>query len=155
MLENQTFECKREYISELSTEQSLTFEYADKIFAEKGVKFGKEQKQSLGLFLSDGRYNNLALILSDQCPYTTKTAIFEGLNKDKFKDHKEFAGSIFKQIEDVHAYLHVFNRTRSTFEGAYRIDHPDYPDVAIREAYVKRVDPSGLLYRWQRIGQYV
>ncbi len=125
-----------QFISELSIEQNLTFEYANKIFAENDVKFGNEQKQSLGLFMADGRYNNLALILSDQCPYTTKAAIFEGLNKDKFKDRKEFSGSLFKQIEEVHAYLHVFNRTRSTFEGVYRIDHPDYPDVAIREAYV-------------------
>jgi ATP-dependent DNA helicase RecG len=125
-----------QYISELSTEQIITFEYADKVFADKAVKFGKEQKQSLGLFLPDGRYNNLALILSDQCPYTTKAAIFEGLNKDKFKDRKEFTGSLFRQIEDVHAYLHVFNRIRSTFEGVYRVDHPDYPDVVIREAYI-------------------
>ena len=125
-----------QFISELSIAQNLTFEYADKIFAEKNVKFGKEQKQSLGLLLTDGRYNNLALILSDQCPYTTKAAIFEGLNKDTFKDRKEFNGSLFKQIEDIHAYLHVFNRVRSTFEGVYRLDHPDYPDIAIREAYV-------------------
>ena len=125
-----------QYISELSIEQDLTFEYAEKVFAEKDVRFGKEQKQSLGLYLTDGRFNNLALILSDQCPYTTKAAIFEGLNKDIFKDRKEFKGSLFKQIEDIHAYLHVFNRVRSTFEGVYRIDHPDYPDVAIREAYV-------------------
>ena len=127
---------KGQFISELSIEQNLTFEYANKVFAEKDVKFGKEQKQSLGLFLPDGRYNNLALILSDECPYTTKTAIFEGLNKDRFKDRKEFTGSLLKQIEDVHAYLHVFNRVRSTFEGIYRVDYPDYPDVAIREAYV-------------------
>ena len=125
-----------QFISELSIEQNLTFECADRIFAEREVKFGKEQKQSLGLFLPDGRYTNLALILSDQCPYTTKTAIFEGLNKDKFKDRKEFTGSLFKQIEDVRAYLHVFNRMRGTFEGVYRVDHPDYPDIAIREAYV-------------------
>jgi len=125
-----------QFIAELSIEQNLTFEYADRVFAEKDVKFGKEQKQSLGLIRPDGRYTNLALILSDQCPYTTKAAIFEGLNKEKFKDRKEFTGSLFKQIEDVHTYLHVFNRSRSTFEGVYRVDHPDYPDVAIREAYV-------------------
>ena len=125
-----------QFIAELSIEQNLTFEYANRIFAEKEVKFGKEQKQSLGLVRPDGRYTNLALILSDQCPYTTKAAIFEGLNKEKFKDRKEFTGSLFQQIEDVHAYLNVFNRVRSTFEGVYRVDHPDYPDVAIREAYV-------------------
>jgi len=125
-----------QFIAELSIEQGLTFEYADKVFVEKGVKFGEEQKQSLGLIRPDGRYTNLALILSDQCPYTTKAAIFEGMTKEKFKDRKEFTGSIFKQIEEVHSYLHVFNRTRSTIEGMYRVDHPDYPPVTIRESYI-------------------
>jgi ATP-dependent DNA helicase RecG len=128
--------CIEQYTAELSIEQNLTFEYAIKVFSQNEVKFGREQKQSLGLIRPDGRYTNLALIISDQCPYTTKAAIFEGLNKEKFKDRKEFGGSLFKQMEDVHAYLHVFNRVRSTFEGVYRVDHPDYPDTAIREAYV-------------------
>ena len=125
-----------QFIAELSIDQNLTFEYADRVFSQKEVKFGREQKQSLGLIRPDGRYTNLALILADQCPYTTKAAIFEGLNKEKFKDRKEFSGSIFQQMEEVHAYLHVFNRVRSTFEGVFRVDHPDYPNVVIREAYV-------------------
>jgi len=125
-----------QFIAELSIEQDLTFDYANKMFAEKNVKFGKEQKQSLGLIRSDGRYTNLALILSDQCPYTTKAAIFEGITKEKFKDRKEFTGSVFKQIEEVNSYLHVFNRTRSTIGSVYRVDHPDYPPVAIRESYI-------------------
>jgi len=125
-----------QFLTELSVEQDLTFDYATQIFAEKEVKFGEGQKQTLGLLRTDGRYTNLALILSDQNPYTTKAAIFEGLSKAKFKDRKEFGGSIFKQIDDVHAYLHVFNRTRSTFEGVYRVDHPDYPDEGIRESLI-------------------
>ncbi len=125
-----------QFISELSIEQDLTFEYADKIFAEKEVVFGEQQKRTLGLIRPDGRFSNLALILSDQCPYTTKVAIFEGTNKESFKDRKEFTGSLFKQIDEVMAYLHVFNRVRGTFKGAYRIDHPDYPNVTLREAYV-------------------
>lgn len=125
-----------QFISDLSTRQNLTFDYVDKIFSEKDVAFGEQQKRTLGLIRSDGRYSNLALILSDQCPYTTKAAIFEGTNKENFKDRKEFTGSLFKQIDEVLAYLHVFNRVRGTFEGVYRIDHPDYPDVTLREAYV-------------------
>ena len=125
-----------QFIADLSIEQNLTFEYADKVFSDKDVKFGQQQKQSLGLIHPDGRYTNLALILSDQCPYTTKAAIFEGVNKERFKDRKEFTGSIFKQIDDVLAYLHVFNRVYGTFEGAYRIDHSDYPDISMREAYI-------------------
>jgi len=125
-----------QFINELSIEQNLTFEYADKTFSEKEIKFGQQQKQSLGLINQDDRYTNLALILSDQCPYSTKAAIFEGLNKEMFKDRKEFTGSIFKQIDDVLAYLHVYNRTHGIIEGAYRIDNPDYPEVTLREAYI-------------------
>jgi len=125
-----------QFITELSIEQNLTFEYAGGIFSGKEIKFGQQQKQSLGLIKADGRYTNLALILSDQCPFSTKAAIFEGTNKELFKDRKEFTGSIFKQIEDVLAYLHVFNRVRGTFEGVYRIDHTDYPVFALREAYI-------------------
>ena len=79
-------------------EQDLTFEYAARNFAEKDISFGDRQKQSFGLIRPDGRYTNLALILSDQCPYTTKAAIFEGTNKDKFKDRKEFTGSLFNKL---------------------------------------------------------
>ena len=125
-----------QFISDLSTEQNLTFDYAGKVFIDNEIAFGPQQKRTLGLVRSDGRYSNLALILSDQCPYTTKAAIFEGRNKENFKDRKEFAGSLFKQIDEVLAYLHVFNRVHGTFEGAYRIDHPDYPEIAFREAYV-------------------
>jgi ATP-dependent DNA helicase RecG len=114
----------------------LTFEYTEQVFSEKDVEFEIQQKQSLGLIRPDGRFSNLALLLSDQCPYTTKAAIFEGINKEKFKDRKEFSGSLFKQIDDVLAYRHVYNRARGTFEGAYRIDHADYPDVVLREAFV-------------------
>jgi len=125
-----------QFVAELSIEQDLTFEYADGMFSDSDVKFGQEQKKSLGLVRPDGRYTNLALILSDQCPYTTKAAIFEGTNKEKFKDRKEFTGSIFKQIDEVLTYLHVYNRVAGTFEGAHRIDHADYPDVTLREAYI-------------------
>ncbi|MCK5848976.1 MAG: hypothetical protein KAH01_07270 [Caldisericia bacterium] len=64
------------------------------------MAFSEQQKRTLGLICPDGRFSNLALILSDQCPYTTKAAIFEGTNKEKFKDRKEFSGSLFKQIDD-------------------------------------------------------
>ena len=101
MIEKQDVEFKREYngmghfILELSIEQNLTFDYAEKVFTEKEVTFNENQKRTLGLIRPDDRYSNLALILSDQCPYSTKAAIFEGLNKENFKDRKEFTGSLF------------------------------------------------------------
>ena len=125
-----------QFLGDISINQHLTFECANGYFVKNDVKLGMEYKQSLGLMNSDGRFTNLALILSDQCPYTAKVVIFEGLNKDKVKERKEFTGSLLKQMEDVPAYLRVFNRVRSTYQGVCRTDQPDYPDVAIREAFL-------------------
>ena len=130
---------KPKFIESLSLEQNLTFEYAVKVFEDKGVLFGETQRQSLGLIRADGRYSNLALLLSDQCPYSIKAAIFQGTTKEIFKDRKEFSGSVFKQIDDVLAYLNVYNKIASTFEGLYRIDHPDYPEVVLRESIIKGI----------------
>ncbi|MCL2671072.1 MAG: putative DNA binding domain-containing protein [Clostridiales bacterium] len=124
------------YITELSIEQNLSFLYADKVFAEKDVKFGYSQKQSLGLIHPDGRFTNLALLLSDQCPHTTKAAIFEGTNKENFKDRKEFSGSLFRQIDEMLSYLHIFNRIHGSVQGVYRVDRPDYPEISLKEAYL-------------------
>lgn len=53
----------------------------------------------------DDQYTNLALILSDQCPHTTKIAVFGDETNTSFKDAKEFGGSIFKQLNDSYSYL--------------------------------------------------
>ncbi|MDR1062040.1 MAG: putative DNA binding domain-containing protein [Clostridiales bacterium] len=127
------------FIEALSLEQNLSFGYAAKIFDDNNVPFGEAQRQSLGLVRADGRYSNLALLLSDQCPYSIKAAIFQGVTKENFKDRKEFAGSVFKQINEVLAYLNVYNKVASTFEGAYRVDHPDYPEIVLREAVINAV----------------
>lgn len=127
------------FIEALSLEQNLSFDYAVKVFDDNGVQFSETHRQSLGLIRADGRYSNLALLLSDQCPYSIKAAIFQGATKEDFKDRKEFIGSVFKQIDEVLAYINVYNKVASTFEGAYRIDHPDYPEIVLREAVINAV----------------
>jgi ATP-dependent DNA helicase RecG len=122
------------FVEALSLNQNLTFEYAANVFEEKGIAFGETQRKSLGLIRADGRFSNLALIMSDQCPYSVKAAIFGGVTKETFKDRKEFTGSVFRQIDEVLAYLNVYNKVASNFEGAYRIDSPDYPEIVLREA---------------------
>jgi len=127
------------FTDELSLEQSLTFDYAEKVFADKGVAFADAQKKTLGVVRADGRFSNLALLLSDQCPFSIKAAIFQGTTKEIFKDRKDLAGSVFKQLDECLAYMNVFNKIASTFEGAYRIDHPDYPEIVLREALINAV----------------
>ncbi len=118
-----------------STEQELTFETAGIAFARYGVEFGAEKFRALGLTQKGGGiYTNLALLLSDQCPYTTKVAVFNDETCTVFRDSKEFGGSVFRQFEDTAGYLALCNKTCSEIKGMVRTDRQDYPDEAIREA---------------------
>ena len=82
----------------------------------------------------DELYSNLALIISDQCAHTTKVAVFADEENTKFRDSKEFGGSIFEQLENTYAYLALCNKTVATFKGLERIEKVDYPEEALREA---------------------
>lgn len=117
-----------------SLNQSLTFEATQKEFTLRKVTFGEPQLQTLKLVSTDGLYTNLGLLLSDQCPYTIKAAIFEGTNQNVFKDRREFSGALIHQLNEVYNYIDLNNQTHSDFHKLLRIDTRDYPEVAIREA---------------------
>lgn len=118
-----------------SMRQDLTFEEAERTFRRYKVDFSEEKYIALGLRnIQDDQYTNLAMILSDQCQHTTKIAVFGDPSNITFKDAKEFGGSIFHQLDESYGYLTLCNRTASTFKGLERIENPDYPEEALREA---------------------
>ncbi len=123
-----------------STEQRLTFECARKVFEENGLQFGEEKYRALGIRKDDGLpYTNLALIISDQCRHTVKIAVFSDAEKTKFRDSKEFGGSVFRQMEETFAFLKLCNRTTASFDGLRRVEHSDYPEEALREALLNAI----------------
>ena len=97
--------------------------------------------QTLKLIGEDGLYTNLALLLSDQCETTTKVALFQGTDKELFRDRKEFKGSILKQLEDVYQFIDLVNKTKATFTGLDRTDRREYPEDAIRESLLNSITP--------------
>lgn len=117
-----------------SLEQNLTFQSAAEQFAKRDVPFNATKMQTLGFISSDGIYTNVAMLLSDQCSCTIKAAVFAGRDKTNFQDRREFTGSLFRQMEEVYAYLELRNQTRATIQGLVRIDNRDYPEEALREA---------------------
>lgn len=117
-----------------SLEQNLTFEAAAELFAKCNVPFDDSKMRTLGLVSPDGIYSNVAMLLSDQCSITVKAATFTGTEKVNFHDRREFTGSLFRQMEEIYAYLDLRNSTKSTIEGLYRNDLRDYPEEALREA---------------------
>lgn len=123
---------------EISANQDLTFEYAKKTFETEELKFDENKYKALKM-ITDNKYNNLALLLSDQNPYTIKCAIYEGVNKTIFKDRKILTGSCLKQINDAFEYLNLVNRISSNFNGLVRIDKKDYSEYALRESLINAI----------------
>ncbi|GHU79547.1 hypothetical protein FACS189462_5240 [Spirochaetia bacterium] len=117
-----------------SLNQELTFEEAAEEFKEKDCEFGPKQMISLKLQNTAGIYTNLGFLLSDQCVHTIKLAIFEGEEKEIFRDRREFSGSLFRQLNETYKFIDMYNRNHGEISGLYRIDRRDYPEEALREA---------------------
>ncbi len=122
------------YEDNTSLEQELTFQKTKEIFQAHQLKFGTQQMKTLGVVRQDHSFTNLALLLSDQCPFTIKAAVFQGKDQAEFKDRREFEGPLLKQLEDCYTFLQLNNPVAAMFHGLYRQDEKSYPDDAIREA---------------------
>ena len=119
-----------------SMNQELTFHTLRAEMQRRSIEIGPSQMRTLKLI---GLYTNLAFLLSDQCETTTKVALFQGTDKELFRDRKEFKGSILKQLEDVYQFIDLINKTKATFSGLDRTDRRDYPEEAVREALLNSI----------------
>lgn len=91
------------YEDAISECQELTFETLEAEFAKLKIKFDQEHKTALGLINADGKYTNLALLLSEQCRHTIKVAKFEKIT-EQAKFRQEFSGSVLKQFNEAYSY---------------------------------------------------
>ena len=123
----------------ISKNQTLTFNYLEKKFKDNNLAFDQSKYKILNLVNEGNIFTNLGALLSDQCQYTIKCAIFNGKNKLEFKDRKEFTGSLIKQVDDVFEYFDLFNKVKGEINGLKRIDIPDYPVYSLREALLNAV----------------
>lgn len=123
-----------------SMEQELTFGDTKRAFDKHSVEFSEVKYRTLGLIDRTGSlYTNLAMILSDECPYTIKAAVFADKDNTEFVDSKEFTGSVFSQLENCFNYLKLCNKNTAVFDGLERIEQYDYPVEAVREALLNAV----------------
>lgn len=117
-----------------SINQALSFDALKQEFKIRKIPFAQAQMQTLNIQSTDKLYTNLGLLLSDQCPYSIKVAVFEGNTQNIFKDRREFSGSLMQQLHDVYDYIDFHNQVHASFHKLLRIDNRDYPEVAVREA---------------------
>lgn len=98
----------------LSINQNFTFTYAEKVFKEKGLRFGQENKKNLGIINDKNMYTNLGLLILDECPYTIKMVVYSDNTKTEFLDTKETSpGSLLYQLEETYSYLKLNNKVKS------------------------------------------
>ncbi len=122
-----------------SLNQDLTFLTFIQEMQMRELKIDTPQMQTLHLIGADGLYTNLAYLLSDQCESFIKLALFQGSDKDVFRDRVEFTGSLLKQLEDAYAYIDRMNKTSASFSGLLRTDLRDYPNEALRESLLNSI----------------
>ena len=124
---------KSEEYEKLSSEnQNLTFEYVKLKLKEKDIEFDSKGSSLLNV---DGKYNNAALLLSDQNPTISKFAVFQGTDVSVFLDKKEFSGSIMKQLDDILYFSNLSNKKKIIITGKpQREEYDDIPKRALREA---------------------
>ena len=86
-----------DYEKSRSDIQDLTFKSAQAFFKSRKKQLSKSEMKSLGLIGSDDLYTNLALLFSDQCPFSIKLAVFtndESTQEEKFVDRAEFSRGV-------------------------------------------------------------
>ncbi|MEG2411461.1 MAG: putative DNA binding domain-containing protein [Clostridium sp.] len=122
-----------------SMNQDLSFCSTLNEFKNRSIDLSDTQMKTLGIINEDNLYTNLGLLLSDQCSHTIKVAVFDGIDKSKFKDRREFSGSLLKQLNDVYEYIDIFNKIKAEFLGLQRMDTRDYSSETLREALLNSV----------------
>lgn len=119
----------------IKNDKTLSFQYLRDKLSELGIDF---DKNGLRLLSVNKKYNNNALLLSDQNPFCTKIAVIDGLDMaSDFLAKKEFNGSLIKQIDMTLEYISLLNDKKVSFTGAAaRLEHEGYPSKAVREAVI-------------------
>lgn len=123
-----------------SIEQELTFNGARAAFDREGIEFSEAKYPALGMTsIKDGSFTNLALLLSDQCRHTIKAAFFADDDKTVFRASEEFSGAILAQTESAWEFVSSCNRTAAKIKGLRRDERHDYPEAALREAFINAI----------------
>lgn len=99
----------------ISKNQDLSFHVFDKTIQSQGITMSDALLKDLELINEDNSFTNLALLLSNQCPYEIYGTFFQGNDVDILRDRCEFSGSLLKQYDEAFRYINFHNRIKATF----------------------------------------
>lgn len=141
--ESELFDSLKEEITitnKLSTYQKLTFNKLFVYYAAKGITLNKDTfEENLSLKTSDGKYNILAQLLSDDSKIRIRVSTFNGNSKeDKMTAIEDFGNTcLLYSFEDILRYGNVINRIQSSDDGTIpRIDTPYFDHSVFNEVLI-------------------
>ncbi len=127
------------YEQELSVTQDLSFGEAESCFNMHQSALTPERMRALGLKGKNGKYSNLALLLSDQCIHTIKLTVFQGTGTGILQEYTELHGSLLTQLNEAYSILDRLNQKQMIFSGLIQNEQRSYPMDALREGLMNAV----------------
>lgn len=138
---------KYSYEEDVSDEQELTFHYFNEMCDENNITHEERNMRSLRMINKDGKYTNLALMMSDQSPIVVKFAKYDkNLN---FTTKKEYKGSLLKVLNNVLENAANYNDISAiiTKDSWKRIETISYPGASLREGILNAFCHSNYFIR--------
>jgi predicted HTH transcriptional regulator len=125
------------YEQATSPVQDLHFKMLAIIANSRGVDFSEDKFATLRMLDANGKFNNLARLLSDENHLIVKFAVYKDERMD-FRVKKEFSGSWIAMLDQVLEYVNIYNDTSARVIGnsATRTETQSYPDPSLREIIV-------------------
>lgn len=121
------------YEEDVSDEQELTFNSFNDSCDRNGLTHEDRNLRSLRMINKEGKYTNLAFMMSDQSDIVVKFAKYDkNLN---FKTKKEFKGSLLKTLENVLDIVPNYNDVSAIIsrDSWQRKETLSYPGASLRE----------------------
>ena len=116
----------KKYIAKANDSKRINFKYTNK----------KQILKKLELTKNDKLTNACEILFSKNKPIETQLAVFAGNTKTTFLDIQQFKGNIFESIEKSENYIKEHINWRADLSGSKRIEVPEIPLRAIKEAIV-------------------
>lgn len=119
--------------------QDLTFNYLKNSLIASGIHIISDEAmlKSYKLLTNNNKLNMTAFLLSDQNNIPIKIIRFEGNDKVKMLDKKEWVNqSLLKTFNEVMEYLDIYNKNKIEIGTIYRKETPLFDTDSLREAVV-------------------
>lgn len=139
-LKTLVFTNSAEHISEMeSINQDLTFNQLKQLYISQGMTINNDTfAKNMGLLCLNGKYNELANILSDNNDCSIKVVRFAGIDKSEMISRNEYGYKcLIIAMQQALDFVNSFNETRVEVGSSLkRKEHKLFDSKALREAWV-------------------